>query len=225
MPTIRHYFKKSVSNVLLLAAAVVAAFCVALFLAWVLPSNGPHLRIFFWYFYAKEIGIGIAVFTAAFFLSKAYKVYRTEKSFARELLKMSPSIIIWVAFFLFSSTYLFNFFHQTDCERYNYTEKLHGGVKEIAGATYHISICGAGVSGSHFFGEGTERVRLTITDEQGGILAKRYYKIFLDDSSGLQSLSINKNRILYFDADSKQEDISIPPSIHDWIGARIPILN
>ena len=228
MPTIRQYFKKSVKNVLLIATAIVSTFLLALFLAWVLPSDGPNLRMLFWFFYAKEIGIGIATLTAAFFLYKAYRVYSAAESFSQELLKMIPTIVFWTAAFLTSSTYLYNFFHQTDCEQYNYTEKLNGGVKEIGGKKYAISICGTGVSNSHFLGEGFDRVQLIVTDEQGSVLARRYYKILLGDTLGHRPLQINQNSISYFDDSNsyaEQGTISIPPTIHDWIGARIPILN
>ncbi len=228
MPTIRQYFKKSVKNVLLIAAAIMAAFLLALFLAWALPSNGPNLRMFFWLFYAKEIGIGIATITTVFFLYKTYRVYRTEQSFSKELLKMAPTLAIWAAAFLASSTYLYNFFHQADCERYNYTERLNGGLKEIGGKKYNISICGTGVRNSRFFGEGLDRVQLTVRDGHGSVLARRYYKILLGDTLGHKPLQINQNSIHYFDdSDSyaEQGTISIPPTIHDWIGARIPILN
>ncbi len=228
MSTIRQYFKKSVKNVAIIAIAIIVVFLLALFLAWVLPSNGPNLRMLFWFFYAKEIGVGIAVLTIAFFLYKAYRVYKTEQSFFQELLKMAPTIAIWAIAFLVSSTYLYDFFHQTDCEQYNYTEKLNGGVKEIGGKKYHISICGTGVSDSHFFGEGLDRVQLTVTDEQGSVLARRYYKILLDDTLGHRPLEINQNSINYFDDSdsySEQGTISMPPTIRDWIGARVPILN
>ena len=228
MSTIRQYFKKSVKNVILIAIAIIVAFLLALFLAWVLPSNGPNLRMLFWFFYAKEIGAGIATLTAVFFLYKAYRVYKTERSFFQELLKMAPTIAIWAIAFLVSSTYLYNFFHQTDCEQYNYTNRLNGGVKEIGGKKYAISICGTGVSNSHFFGEGFDRVQLIVTDEQGSVLARRYYKILLGDTLGHRPLQINQNSISYFDDSNsyaEQGTISIPPTIHDWIGARIPILN
>ncbi len=228
MPTIQQYFKKSVKNVLVIAIAISIAFLLALFLAWVLPSNGPSLRMLFWFFYAKEIGIGIAIITAAFFLCKAYRVYKKEKSFSKELLKMAPIIAIWVVALLTSSTYLYNFFHQTDCEQYNYTERLNGGLKEIGGRKYNISICGTGVSNSHFFGDGFDRVQLVVADEQGSVLARRYYKVLLGDTLGHRPLQMNKNSINYFDDSNsyaEQGTISIPPTIHDWIGARIPILN
>jgi hypothetical protein len=225
MPTLRHYFKKTVKNALVLAAACFAVFLLALLLAWLLPSNGPDLRPFLLLMYAKEIGIGVAIFTAVFFLFKAYKVCKTERSFPQELFKMTPSIVILIVVFLFSSTYLFNFFHQTDCTQHDYTAKLDGGIKRIGSKTYHIRICGSGLIDSHFLGEGLDKVLLSIMDEQGTILAKRHYTIFLDDSLGLASLQISEDKLLYFDADSKQGEIAIPPTIHDWIGARIPVLN
>lgn len=227
MPTIRQYFYKSVKNIILIAVAIVVAFLLALFIAWILPTNGRDLRMFFWFFYMKEIGLGILIFTTIFFLYKSYKIYKTEKPFRMELLKMTPSVIIWAVAFLCSSTYLYNLFHETDCQQYSYNNKLNGGPKEIGGKTYIFNVCG-GVHDSHFLGDGLDRVQLTITDEQGAVLAKRHYKIMWGDTLGHQPLLINRNSISYFDdtnSYAEQRTITMPPTILDWIGARVPLLN
>lgn len=228
MPTIRQYFKKSARNVFLIAAAVLISFLSASFIVWAWPTNSPSLKMFFWLYYAKEIGVGIAALTAIFFLRKAYRIYRIEKSFLQELLKMTPSAILWTFVFLYSSTYLYNLLHEVDCQQYNYNDKLNGGIKEIGGRKFVIDICGTGANDSHFFGDGLDRVQLIVADEQGSILARRNYKIMWGDSLGHKPLLINMDSIYYFDDTNSYAEpgtIAMPPTVHDWIGARIPLLN
>ncbi|UQP02915.1 hypothetical protein L0Z36_26220 [Burkholderia multivorans] len=114
----------------------------------------------------------------------------------------------------------------TDCQRHNYNNKLNGGVKEFDGKKYTINICGSGTNNSHFFGDSFDAVTLTITNEQGEVVAKRRYKVFWDGVPGHEPLTIDKNRIIYQD-DEEQTDhtISMPPTTIEWIRARIPLLN
>lgn len=114
----------------------------------------------------------------------------------------------------------------TDCQRYNYNNKLNGGVKEFDGKKYTINICGSGTNNSHFFGDSFDTVKLTITNAQGEVVAKRRYKVFWDGVPGHEPLTIDKNRIIYQD-DEEQTDhtISMPPTTIEWIRARIPLLN
>ncbi|HFT8010366.1 TPA: hypothetical protein ACU9T0_006026 [Burkholderia cenocepacia] len=113
-----------------------------------------------------------------------------------------------------------------DCQRYNYNDKLNGGVKEIGGRKYTINICGSGVNSSHFFGDSMDVVQLTISDERGVILAKRHYKVFWEGQPGHEPLTIGQDRITYQD-DEKQADytIAMPPTTIDWIRARLPFIN
>lgn len=114
----------------------------------------------------------------------------------------------------------------TDCQQYNYTEKLNGGVKEFGGEKFTINICGSGTDNSHFFGDSMDKVQLTIINDQGELLAKRHYKVFWDGQPGHEPLAIGKDSITYQD-DEKQADhtITIPPTFIDWIRARIPLFN
>ncbi|RQS46062.1 hypothetical protein DID99_32630 [Burkholderia sp. Bp8986] len=111
----------------------------------------------------------------------------------------------------------------TDCQHHNYNDKLNGGVKEFAGKKYTIDICGSGTNNNHFFGDGMDSVKLTISDSQGEILARRYYKVFWDGRPGHEQLMIGPDSITYQD-DEKQKDytIAMPPATIDWIRARLP---
>jgi hypothetical protein len=117
-----------------------------------------------------------------------------------------------------------NLFDNTDCQRYNYNNKLNGGVKNFDGKKYTINICGSGVNNSHFFGDSMDVVKLTIEDEQGDVLAERRYKVFWEAKPGHEPITIKKNGIIYQD-DEKQQDyiITMPPTSLDWIRARVPL--
>lgn len=114
----------------------------------------------------------------------------------------------------------------TDCQRYNYNSKLNGGVKDFDGKKYIVNICGSGTNNGRFFGDSFDAVELTITNDQGDIVAKRRYKVFWDGVPGHEPLTVGKNSITYQD-DEEQENhtITMPPSAFEWIRARIPLLN
>ena len=114
----------------------------------------------------------------------------------------------------------------TDCQRYNYSDKLNGGVKEFDGKKFTIQICGSGANNSHFFGDSMDAVVLTVTNEQGEVLARRHYKVFWEGKPGHEPLTIEKNSITYQD-DEEQADhtIAMPPTTIDWIRARLPFSN
>lgn len=135
-------------------------------------------------------------------------------------------IIALVIGFVFVASDFFNQIDETDCQRYNYTEKLNGGVKEFQGKKYKINICGSGVNNSHIFGNSMDKVELTVLDEHGVLLAKRHYKVFWDGQPGHEPLNIRKDSITYQD-DENQKDykITMPPSLFEWIKARVSLLN
>ncbi|WP_024696454.1 hypothetical protein [Pseudomonas avellanae] len=119
----------------------------------------------------------------------------------------------------------FNLFDNTDCQSYNHTEKLNGGTKIFAdNKKLMINICGAGVNNSLLNGDGMERIRLTIFDDQGELLARRYYKVFWDGQPGHEPLKVSENSITYQD-DKEQTDytITVPPTRLEWIRARLPL--
>ncbi|MBA9897903.1 hypothetical protein D7207_11895 [Burkholderia cepacia] len=120
--------------------------------------------------------------------------------------------------------YALNNHGDIDCQRYNYNEKLNGGIKELDGKKYLVNICGSGIDDRRFMGDGMDNVRITVSDEHGEILAKRNYKVFWDGVPGHEPLVFEKDRIIYQD-DKEQADhsISIPPTKLDWIRARLPI--
>lgn len=134
------------------------------------------------------------------------------------------------SFFIFTLLVLavysaaFNLFDNSNCQGYNYAETLNGGAKEVGNKTFMINICGGGVNNSLFDGDGMERVRLTIFDDQGELLVRRYYKVFWGGQPGHEPLKISVNSIIYQD-DKEQKDhtITMPPTRLEWIRARLPL--
>ncbi|AHG38740.1 hypothetical protein N018_00205 [Pseudomonas syringae CC1557] len=118
----------------------------------------------------------------------------------------------------------FSLFDNAECQKYSYTKKLNGGTKKIDDKVFVINICGAGVNNSLFNGDGMERVRLTVFDDQGELLVRRYYKVFWDGQPGHEPLKISENSIIYQD-DKEQKDhaITMPPTRLEWIRARLPL--
>lgn len=108
-----------------------------------------------------------------------------------------------------------------DCRESDYAEELNGGVKYFQNRKYAVSICGGGVSNG-FFGDGMEAVELTITSEQGELLARKRYKVFWGGRPGHETLDIGDDTITYLDADGQVEHtIAMPPTVIDWIRARL----
>lgn len=225
MPSVRQYFYRSLKSFLLIVASIVALILVCAIVDWFLPNNIRNGLVVASLHFAGEIGIGFVAAIALFFGCKAYLIYRAEESFGRELLKMTPAIIFWLGVVLYVANFIVGG-KNYDCQKYNYTDQLNGGVKDFQGRKYAIKICGSGVNNSHFFGDSMDAVELTITNEQGELLAKRHYKVFWDGQPGHEPLTIRATSIIYQD-DDKQVDhsIAMPPTVIDWIRARVPILN
>lgn len=114
----------------------------------------------------------------------------------------------------------------TDCQRFNYNAKMNGGIKQVDGTTYIINICGSGTRSHGFFADQNEQVKLVVTDAHGSTLATRLFFVFWDGRPGEDSIKIRDGKLIYFDAsdeyDSKRS-ISMPPTVIDWVAARIPI--
>ncbi len=68
-----------------------------------------------------------------------------------------------------------------------------------------------------------ERVRLTIFDDQGELLARRYYRIFWDGQPGHEPLKFSESSITYQD-DKEQKDhaITMPPTRLSGFGQGFP---
>lgn len=148
----------------------------------------------------------------------------TTRIHVKKPLKLAVITTIAVAIIIGITSPFSYLFDNSDCQRYNYNEKLNGGVKNIGGKKYTINICGSGVDNSHFFGDGMDTVQLTIIDEQGEILAKRRYKVFWEGQPGHEPIVIGKDSITYQD-DQKQKDytVAVPPKLMDWIRVRVGI--
>lgn len=222
---LRQYFYRSVKNFLLIVVSIVVLFIALAIIGWILPNkiyNG--LVITSLYFY-KEIGVAVVILIAIFLAYKAYLIHEKEESFGRELIKLTPAIIFWLVI-VFCVANFFGGRQGYNCKKYDYTQQLNGGAKIFQGKRYMVSICGSGVNNSHYFGDSMEAVELTVKNDTGEIMAKRHYKVFWDGQPGHEPLVIGRNSITYQD-DEKQKDyvINVPPTMVDWVKARIPFFN
>lgn len=114
----------------------------------------------------------------------------------------------------------------TDCQRFNYNDKLNGGVKQINGTTYVVSICGSGYRGDGPFSDQNEQVKLIVSDAHGSILATRLFYVFSGGRPGHDAIEIRDGKLIYFDASDTSDStrsISMPPTTFDWITARMPL--
>lgn len=137
--------------------------------------------------------------------------------------RRAAAAILGLCLLIYGAGALRSFFDDTDCALHNYDAKLGGGAKTIQGRKYVVTLCGNGGGRSHLFGDTLERVRLSIADEQGRLLARRYYSVFWDAQPGHNPIEVEQDRIVYYDDDDKSDSrrtIRMPPSMIDWLRAR-----
>lgn len=116
---------------------------------------------------------------------------------------------IWLADELYETRY-------ADCD--DTTQELNGGPVSIGGSAYDITLCQAPA----LIGRG-QVVRLLVKDSEGQKLARRYFLIGKFDEEH-EALRFGSDAILYQDqsADMPLRAIQFPPSLQDWIMARLP---
>ena len=151
---------------------------------------------------------------------------QTIRTYVKNPLTLALIFVVLIVCIIATGSLIIYQLDNTNCQQYNYNEKLNGGIKEFNGKKFTINICGSGANESHFFGDSMDKVQLTIINDQGELLAKRHYKVFWNGQPGHEPLSIDKDSITYQD-DESQEDhtITMPPTFIDWIRAKIPLIN
>lgn len=202
-------------------------FSILLFAAtdWLLPGSLHNGLLIAGMSHVSELALlsGLGIFF--YFGYKAISVIKKEKSPRRGLVKIMLATVLFFGAILFT----LNFFAGrsiTNCEKFNYNNKLNGGSKEFNGKKYTVNICGSGLNDNSFFGDGLETVQLTIINDQGDEVAKRNYKIFWGAELGHEPLTVSENSITYQDdEDQRSYIINMPPTPVDWIQARIPIFS
>lgn len=228
MATVRQYFFKSVKNFFLVFGSIAGLVLICMVIGWLLPvqiSSGLVLAL---PRFINELGIAVLFGVIIFFGCKAVKLIKAAEAPQKEFMRMAPSVIIWLSILLTVSIVLAKPDNSSefDCENYNYNKKLNGGVKEFNGRKYIVNICGGGGGNSHFFRDGLDAVQLTVRDEHGTLLVKRHYKIFWDGLPGHEPIGVEKNRLTYYDDEDQDEmrSITMPPTLLDWIKARISLV-
>jgi len=226
MSTIRNYFFGSLIFALKIGLIFLVCLLIFFVINWIVPIsiyNGIVVQILG---HVRLIFLVVVLFIVVSLLYELYRIGKTEKSLIKKLINMSPTILIWLFVVGFGLVYLNKLFDGVNCKSYNYNQNLNGGIKEFNGKKYMINICGSGVNNSHFFGDSMDTVQLSITDEQGQLLAKRRYKVFWEAQPGHEPLIIGKNSITYQDDGTQtKHTVAMPPTFLDWIRARLPFFN
>lgn len=227
MVTVRQYLYKSIKNFFLVFASIAVLVLMCVIIGWLLPHQVRSGLVLVFPHFITEIGIVILLGIIIFFGLKAFKLMQTAEVPGREFIKMIPSVIIWLVALLMIAIVAGNSASSAefDCANYSYNEKLNGGVKEFNGKKYIIDICGNGGGNSQFFEDGFDTVQLTVRDEHGVLLAKRRYKVFWEGMPGHEPIGVEKNRLTYYDDEDQDvlRSITMPPTVLDWIKARISI--
>lgn len=98
-----------------------------------------------------------------------------------------------------------------------FTKELNGGEKHFHGEAYYAKLCGADIR------NGTE-IRFQLFDRAGKLRAQRYFSYYVNSATE-RDLSDGMDSIIYYDGskESPLQSISIPPTMWDWIQARLPL--
>jgi hypothetical protein len=223
MPTIQQHFKKSIKYIFLFFLSIACLFSICFFIAWLLPSQAYNWFVISTLTYAKEIIFVFLIIFLFFVFFRAYvSLKKTKRSKQQDLIRILSVGTFWIFVSFFCFLFLFNSGNDYDCDRYNHDQKLNGGFKEISGNKYIIRICGSGLSESGLFSESMEPVQLSVFNESGSVLVRRNYKVFWGGKPGHEPLKIDGEKIIYQDDETQQEHIvNVPPSMLDWVWARV----
>lgn len=212
---------KALSLVLRTALGIVALFLVAAIAFAFLPASVSNGLVIFSLSNVKILILGV---TSILFALYVVRLLRNVDRFSST--KRVVLAIVTLAFL--GCFYVVGFrgvtTDDTDCQRYNYNDKLNGGIKQVGGKTYIVNVCGSGRS-SDSFADQNERVKIVVADAQGSALATRYFFVFWGGRPGHDPIEIHNGRLFYFDASDTYDgtrSISLPPTTFDWIAARIP---
>jgi len=85
-----------------------------------------------------------------FFGNKGYSFNTKGNGLRKEFPKIIPTIIFWLVFCIVSTHFVTNHLaansSKFDCNKYDYTNELNGGIKEFQNQKYSIKISGGGIN-------------------------------------------------------------------------------
>ncbi|MBR8220919.1 hypothetical protein [Burkholderia ambifaria] len=214
---------RAIIAILKVTLAVVAV-CLVVAIALVfLPADVSNAITLF---SLKNAKLAIFAITSLVFVLAIYRFARNLGHLSRA--KRVGLALVTLGFLAFF--YLVSFREittdDTDCQRFDYNTKLNGGIKQVGGTTYIVSICGSGGDGNGLFADQNERVKIVVADAHGSTLATRLFFVFWGGRPGYEPIEIHDGKLFYFDASDQYDgmrSISMPPTTVDWIAARIPI--
>ncbi|MBR8063886.1 hypothetical protein KDX32_12345 [Burkholderia ambifaria] len=214
---------KAIIAILKVTLAVVAVCLVVAIASMFLPANVRNAITLFSFKNAKPAIFGI---TSIVFVLAIYRLARSPGHLSRAK-RVSLAIVMlgFLGFFYLVSVRGITT-DDTDCQRYDYNAKLNGGIKQVGGTTYIVSICGSGGHGNGLFADQNEQVKIVVADAHGSTLATRLFFVFWGGRPGYEPIEIHDGKLFYFDASDQYDgmrSISMPPTTVDWIAARVPI--
>ncbi|PRG14078.1 hypothetical protein C6Q21_03405 [Burkholderia multivorans] len=211
-------------TVIVKALLAVAAVCLVVAVGWMfLPAGVRNAITIFSLAIAKTATITV---TQILFVAYVIRLLNNLGHFSRVkgVGLTVVTLVFLVLFYLIAIRGITT--DETDCQRFNYNDKLNGGVKQVDGATYVVNICGSGRRGNGRFADQNEQVKITVSDANGSTLATRLFYVFWGGRPGYDPIEIHSGKLIYFDASDAYDStrsISLPPTTFDWVAARMPV--
>lgn len=107
----------------------------------------------------------------------------------------------------------------------DYTAALNGGVREFKGKKLNVTMCGRS---GHLNWKNGDIVRLQVHSMEGELLAERFFIVNWESPEGFRPVHYDDDQLVYF-SDGEYDGIgtdaktlSMPPTLQDWIQARLP---
>lgn len=206
------------------AIYVLIGFVAATIILFLLPDWLGVAILFFIAKYKESIGYTIL---ALLFIFGSYGIVEFIKNTEQpwQAARKKIPILLSVPFVIYACAAIFVPLLPTDYDRCDYyNERLDGGVREFLGKKYTVIMCGTGGDNR----QSNDEIRLQVFSEQGELVAQRYFVVNWDESSPNRGIQYFPDHISYVD-ESLEKDfkktIAMPPTIADWIRARLPLLN
>ncbi|MDR1063991.1 MAG: hypothetical protein LBL48_08720 [Azoarcus sp.] len=200
---------------------IVTVFCaplLALFVFLLIQMGGGLLH---WFGYKTSTILSLSYFTLFLFLMfhwwKINGMIKAKEFSRKEII----SEAIWRAVFVLSviSLSYLALISQYYDNRIGPHYKCRDIPKEFQEKAFTIQVC----EGPIIYEDRVNRpVRLSVFDEQNRLRAVRYFVSLYHHLSDDAPIEYQEDRLMYYDSNSQDKYIAIPPTTLDWLRARIP---
>jgi hypothetical protein len=166
------------------------------------------------------------IFYAILGIGTAGIVHWLFKSTSKAILRKRLAIVFAAPFVFYAGICLLAYAFPAsyeDCDKY--TKLLNGGLREFQGKKYFIQLCGADTVDSSLID--SDEIRMQVLDENGEVLALRYFTIRSTSFAEPKELDYERDTIFYIGhpKDQGPSALHLPPTKIDWIQARLPLFN